>query len=137
MKSWFVMLAVALISVAAATVGAFEDKPADTEAIMKALFKKGAGSKSAILKAQSEAASPDWSAIQKTTKEFAELGSALGKGEPEKGDKASWGKLTGKFAKDTAALDESAQARNLASLQAAQKTIGASCKSCHNTHRGK
>jgi cytochrome c556 len=135
MKNWFVMLAVAMIAVGAATVGAFEDKPADTEAIMRALF-KGAGSKSANLKKQTEAASPDWSTIQKSTKEIAELGSTLGKGEPHKGDKESWKKLTGKFAKDTLALDESAQAKNLGSLQAGQKTLGASCKSCHNAHRG-
>jgi cytochrome c556 len=136
MKSWFVMLAVALIAVAAATVGAYDEKTPGTEAIMKALFKKGAGSKSAVLKSQTEAASPDWPAIQKTTKEIADLGSVLGKGEPEKGDKESWKKLTGKFAKDTAAIDESAQAKNLGSLQAAQKSLGASCKSCHNAHRG-
>ena len=135
MKSWFVMLAVALVPVAAATVGAYEEKPADTEAIMKALF-KGAGSKSAHLKKQTEVASPDWSAIQKSTKEIADLGATLGKGEPEKGDKESWKKLTGKFAKDTLALDESAKAKNLDTLKAAQKTLGASCKSCHSVHRG-
>ena len=135
MKNWFVMLAVALVPVAAATVGAFEDKPADTEAIMKALF-KGGGSKSASLKKQTEAASPDWPAIQKTTQEIADLGATLGKGEPHKGDKESWKTLTGKFAKDTAALDKSADAKDLTSLKAAQKTLGASCKSCHNTHRG-
>ena len=69
MKNWFVMLAVAMIPVAAATVGAFEGTAPETGAIMKALFKKGAGSKSSILKSQSEAASPDWPAIQKTTKD--------------------------------------------------------------------
>lgn len=136
MKSWFVMLAVAMSFVSAATVGAFQDRTPNTEAIMKALFKKGAGSKSAILKSQSEASPTDWPAIQKTTKEIAELGLALGKNDPEKGDKASWKTLTGKFARDTAALDESARAKNLASLRAAQKSIGGTCKSCHNAHRG-
>jgi len=136
MKSWFVMLAVALVPVTAATVGAFDDKPVETSAIMKALFKKGAGSKSSVLKTQTEAAPTDWAAIQKTSQEIADLGASLGKGEPKKGDKESWKMLTGKFAKDTAALDESADAKDLDKLKAAQKSLGATCKSCHNAHRG-
>ena len=39
-------------------------------------------------------------------KRLPEIGSSLGKGEPHKGSKESWKNLTGKFATDTLALDE-------------------------------
>jgi cytochrome c556 len=137
MKSWIVVLAVAMIPVGAVTVGAFVDDAPKTEEIMKALFKKGATSKSALLKREVEAASPNWEAIQKTTKEIAELGASLEKAEPEKGSLESWKKMAGKFGEHTKALHAAAEAKDLAKVKAAQKTIGNSCKSCHEAHRGK
>jgi cytochrome c556 len=137
MKSWIAVVAVALIlPVGAATVGAFVDETPDTEAIMKGLFKKGSGKFDPTLKKQVEASPTDWEAIQKTTKEIADLGGSLEKGEPQKGSKESFKKLAGKLGENTKALHDAADAKDLAKLKAAQKTIQTSCKSCHSVHRG-
>ncbi len=136
MKSWIVAIAVALIPVGAVAVGAFEDETPDTETIMKALFKKGQGKFNSALKTQVAASPTDWEALQKTTEEIAKNGKALAKNDPEKGPKESWAKLAGKFGDDTKALDDAADAKDLAKVKAAQKAIGGSCKACHDAHRG-
>ena len=136
MKSWIVALAAVLVPVAAVTVGAFEDEAPKTDAIMKALFKKGSGKFNTALDKQVKASPTDWEEVQKTTKEIAKLGGDLSKGEPEKGAKESWAKLTGKFSEDTKALHSAAEAKDLEKLKATQKAIGGSCKSCHSVHRG-
>ncbi len=137
MKSWIVVVAAALVSVATLSVGAFVDETPDTEGIMKALFKKGSGKFSTALDKQVKASPTDWEAIQTTTGEIAKLGGDLAKGEPQKGDKESFKKLATKFGENTKALHTAAEAKDLAKLQATQKAIGASCKSCHTAHRGK
>jgi cytochrome c556 len=137
MKSWIAVVAVALIlPVGAATVGAFVDETPDTEAVMKGLFKKGSGKFNTVLKKQVDASPTDWPAVQKTTKEIAELGGALVKGEPQKGDKESFKKLASKLGENTKALHDAAEAKSLEKIKAAQKAIGGSCKSCHDVHRG-
>ena len=135
-KSWIVVVAVALFSVGAVTVGAFEDETPKTEDIMKAVFKKGTGKFSSVLKKQVEASPTDWPAIQKTTKEIATLGAALEKNEPEKGSKESFKKLAGKFGENTKHLHDAAESKDLAKVKDAQKVIGGSCMECHKAHRG-
>ena len=136
MKSWIVVVAVALISVGAVSVAAFDDESPDTTTIMKALFKKGSGKFNTALKKQVDASPTDWTELQKTTEEIAKNGKALAKAEPEKGDKDSWKKMADKFGENTKALDDAADAKDLTKVKAAQKAIGGSCKSCHDAHRG-
>ncbi len=135
MKSWIVVVAAALVSVGAVSVGAYFDNAPDTEAIMKALFKKNSGKFNTALKKEIETSPTDWEALQKTTGEIAKLGGDLEKGKPGKGDEASWKKLAGKFGADTKALHDAAEAKDLAKIKASQKAIGGSCKACHNAHR--
>jgi cytochrome c556 len=138
MKSWIAVAAVALIlPLGAATVGAFvDDEKVETEDIMKALFKGKSAKYNTVLKKQVETSPTDWTEVQKTTKEIAELGGKLVKGEPQKGDKESFKKLAGKLGENTKTLHEAAEAKDLAKVQATQKTISASCKACHSVHRG-
>ena len=135
MKSWIVVATVALLSVGAASLASFKDEKPDTSTIMKGLFGKKAG-KFNTLKTQVGAAKTDWDAIQKNTKEITKLGEALDEAEPEKGDKESWKKLAGKFGENTKALNDAAEAKDLDKVKASQKTIGGSCKSCHDLHKG-
>ncbi len=137
MKSWIVALVVAvMIPVGAVSFGALaDDETYETETIMKTLFGKTGKFKS-VLKKQVEASKPDWDAIQKTTEEIAKYGKALGKNDPEKGDKESWKKLTGKLADNTKELDDAADAKDLDKVKASQKSIGGSCKACHDAHKG-
>ncbi len=132
MKSWFLPILVALaVPVAAA---AFEGETPTVKSVMNKLH-KGSKSQFAVLKTQSEAPTPDWTAIGKTTKDFVILGAALEKNDPPKGDKASWKKLADKYFADSKSLDDAASAKDLAALKAAHKAMGASCKSCHTAHR--
>jgi cytochrome c556 len=136
MKSWIAVLAVALmVPVGAVAFASFDDETYDTETIMKSLFGKTGKFKSA-LKKEIEAKPTDWEAIDKTTEDIAKYGKALGKNDPEKGSKDSWKKLSDKFAENTKALHEAADAKDMDKLKASQKAIGGSCKSCHDVHRG-
>ncbi len=136
MKGWLAMAAVALVPVVAATVGAFEEKAPSIKSVMAKLH-KGSKAQFAVLKTQAESPTPDWDAIGKTTKDFVILGAALGKNDPPKGDKESWKTQANKYFQNSKALDDAAQAKDLAALQSARKSMGESCKSCHNVHRGK
>ena len=137
MKSWIVVAMVALVSVGAASMASFVADEPDTEAIMKGLFAGKTGKFKNELKKQVEAAKPDWEKIEKTTKEIKELGVALEKAEPQKGDKESWKKLAGKLGEQTKELHKAAEEKDLAKLKATQKSIDGSCKACHSVHRGK
>ena len=137
MKSWIVALAVAvMIPVGAVAFGAFDDATYDNETVMKSLFQKKSGKFSVVLKKQVDASPTNWEELQKTTEEIAKYGKALGKNEPEKGSKDSFKKLADKLADNTKALDEAADAKDLAKVKASQKAIGGSCKACHDAHRG-
>ena len=136
MKSWIVVVAVALIPVAAVTVGAFEDETPTIKAVMGKLH-KGSKAQQKVLEAQVKASPTDWEAIQKTTKDFVILGAALEKNDPPRGEKESWKKFAGKYYANAKALDDAAEAKDLAKVKDTQKAIGGSCKACHDTHKGK
>ena len=136
MKSWVALAVVAILVPVGAMTFAAPGADTSTEDVMKGLFKKGSGKFNTVLKKQLDAKPVNWEDVQKTTKEIHELGEALGKNKPEKGSEESWKKLTGKFADDTKALNEAAEAKSTDKVKAAQKAIGGSCKSCHDAHRG-
>lgn len=134
MKSWFMIAAVALVPVAAATVGAYQDETPSIKSVMGKLH-KGSKAQSKVLDQQSKAGSPNWDEIKKTTKDFVILGASLSKNDPPRGDKASWKKLADNYFQNAKALDDAAGDKDLTALQAAQKKMGGSCKSCHTAHR--
>ena len=133
MKSWLVLAAVA---VAIPVVAAVDDTPT-IEVIMQKLHKGKAKSQFSVLKTQAEAKPPKWEDIQKSTKDFVILGASLAKNDPPKGDKESWKKLAGKYFQDAKVMDDAAAAKDLAAFKAAHSAINASCKACHDSHRGK
>ncbi len=134
MKSWFAVAMVALAVPVAAL--AFDDEK-ETPKIKTVMGKlhKGSTSESSVLKKQAQANPLDWEAIGKTTKDFVILGAALAKNDPPKGDKESWKKLATKYFETAKSLDDAAASKDLSKLQAAQKTMGASCKACHSAHK--
>ena len=134
MKSWFVLAVVAFAVPVAAL--AFDEETPTIKKIMAKLH-KGSTSEQNVLKKQAQANPLDWEAIGKTTKDFVILGASLAKNDPPKGDKESWKKLTTKYFDDAKSLDDAASAKDLAKLQAAQKSMGASCKACHSVHQDK
>src|SRR6516165_4303369 len=107
-------LATSLLVVLGATVlaASSDDKTPTIEQVMEKLH-KGASSPIAKLKKALTAKSPDWKAIQKSTKLFAEFGPALPKNEAPKGDQSAYKKLAEAYAANAKALDEAAQQEDL------------------------
>ncbi len=134
MKKWIAVVVMATVPIAAGAVGAFQDKTPTIKQVMGKLH-KGAKSQQKVLDTQIKAESPDWDAIQKTTKDFVILGAALEKNDPPKGSKDSWKKQADKYYANAKALDDAAADKDVDKVKAAQKTIGASCKACHSAHR--
>src|SRR5262245_56489620 len=78
----------------------------------------------------------DWDNAQKLSKEYVELAEQLGKNKPPKGEQKSWEKLTGDYLVSVKKVDEACQKKDAAAVTAAQRKIGAMCKSCHDAHKG-
>ena len=78
---------------------------------------------------------PEWADIQKETKDLVELGTALGKNDPPKGDKDSWKSLTKAYLDNAKALDAAAQKKDKATAQSYHAKLMGACKACHMAHR--
>jgi hypothetical protein len=78
---------------------------------------------------------PDWTAVQKKTKQYAEAVSALEKLDPPKGDKKAWSNVAGDFISTAKDLDASAKKKDAKAAQAAHQKLGAACMNCHKAHR--
>ncbi len=128
--------ATSLLVVLAATVlaASSDDNTPTIKQVMDKLH-KGGSSPLATLKKGLAASSPDWKAIEKSTKLFAEFGPALPKNEAPKGDQEDFKKLANAYAANAKALNEAAQQEDLAAAKAAFRKIGGSCKACHTAHR--
>jgi cytochrome c556 len=111
-----------------------DDKTPTIEQIMEKLH-KGGGSQLAKLKTALKASSPDWKAIQKSTKLFAEFGAALPKNKAPKGDQADFEKLGEAYAANAKALNEAAEKEDLDTVKSTFRKIATSCKACHTAHK--
>lgn len=132
MKSWLILgLMACAVPVAAV---ALDDETPSVKKIMNKLH-KGSTSQTSVLKKQAQANPLDWEAIGKTTKDFVILGAAMAKNDPPRGDKEEWKKLAVKYFDNAKALDDAAEAKDIDKLKAAQKSMGASCKTCHDAHK--
>jgi cytochrome c556 len=78
---------------------------------------------------------PDWNDVQKDSKEMVQLGAALGKNTPPKGDQASWDRLTKAYLANVQTLEAAAESKNKSGAQTALKQIQGSCRGCHQAHR--
>lgn len=129
-------LATSVLVVLGATVlaASSDDKTPTIKQVMDKLH-KGSNSHLAKLKKALASGSPDWKAIQKSTKEFKELSAALPKNEAPKGDQEDFKKLAEAYAANAKDMDEAANEEDLAKTKAAFRKAGASCKACHTAHR--
>ncbi len=118
----------------AARVDAAADDAASVEVVMKKLF-AGKASPGNTLKAAAKADSPDWAKVKEASDVFAKYAPALGENDPPKGDKASWDKLAKALADHAKELGSAVDKKDVDGLKAAAKSIGGSCKSCHDAHR--
>jgi hypothetical protein len=80
---------------------------------------------------------PDWADVEKKSKELVRLGTALGKNEPPKGEKASWQKLTQRYVTNAKALEKAAEDKDKSKALAAHKKLTGMCMACHSVHKSK
>jgi cytochrome c556 len=110
-----------------------DDKNPTNEEIMKKINGKN-GSHKLINKAL-EANPPDWNTITKHAKIYADLSALLEKNKPEKGDAASWKKLSQAYAKDAKALSDAAAKKDTQKAKEVFGKLKESCDTCHENHR--
>ena len=122
---------VAFVLAGSAPVSA-DDKSPTTEEIMKKLHGKN-GSHKLINKALD--GDPDWATITKHAKIYADLAALLDKNKPEKGDEASWKKLSQAYAKDAKALSDAAAKKDANQVKEVFGRLKESCETCHENHR--
>ena len=109
-----------------------EDKVPDISTIMAKSFKGKDSLKSAIA---ADVKGEKWEDAQKLAKDWSEMGAALGKNKPPKGDAKSWEELSKKFADNTKAVSDAAEKKDAKAVNTALTAIGGSCKACHTNHK--
>jgi Cytochrome C' len=132
MKSWKLMLGVFTSLVVLGGLGAAIPH-GDLEEIMEKGFKKG-GLRHQI-STEIDKDKPNWTDIQKKSKELATMCDKMCKEKQPQGEAESWKKLTESLAKQASSLTSAAEKKDLANAKAAITKINGSCKECHDAHR--
>jgi Cytochrome C' len=128
-----IVCVVSTVATIALLAGARTQESATIKEVMDQLHKGGSAP---LAKTALKAESPDWSKVQELTKEFVKYGALLEKNEPPRGDKADFEKLAKAYYTNAKALDDAAKAEDKDKAQSALNKIGASCKTCHTSHKG-
>ena len=123
-----------VIGMSLASAGTTATRAKTVKQVMETL-NKGPKSESAKLKAALAAKTPDWDAIQSSTKQYVDLGPALAENDPPKGTKESWKTQSESFASQAKALGAAADKKDLAATKTAFQKVSMSCMGCHRAHR--
>jgi hypothetical protein len=111
-----------------------DDKDLSIKDIMAKAHKGGDALLARLLKAI-KSDDTDWDTVQKQTRELLDLGTALGKAKPSKGDQASWDRLTRAYVDNAKDLDEAAKKKDKKTVAADLKKIQGMCSGCHKPHK--
>lgn len=125
--------AIAALAFTSPTQVSADDKSPSIETIMKKLHGKNGTHK--VINKSLDAAAPDWAAISKDAKTYADLAVSLEKTTPEKGAKDSWAKLTKSYTTDAKALAGAAEKKDKDAAKTAFGKLKESCDACHENHR--
>jgi cytochrome c553 len=127
------LAACAALVLVASSSGAEDKTPPIKEIMNKA--HKGGDSLLATVGKDLKADKPDWDDVQKLSKQLVELGTALGKNKPPKGDQDSWDKLTKEYVETANTLVAAADKKEKKDAAAAQAKLAGSCMACHKAHK--
>ena len=120
------------------TAGAIlaEPRPAEDFASVHDIMKKGHGGKKSLLN-QIKAGAKDekWDDIAKPAKELKKFGEELGKNKVEKGETASWTKLSGEYKTMMLAIADGVEKKDQKATNEALGKMNKSCKACHDSHK--
>ncbi len=113
-----------------------EDKKDDKVPTVEEIMKQGhSGTKSLKNKIDVAAKAEKWDDAKTSAALLKTFGEALGKNKVEKGDEASWKKLSEKYAKTTADISAGVEKKDAKAVSTALGALGKSCKECHDVHK--
>lgn len=131
-----VLTGVAVVTALALGLGL--SRAADKELTIKEIMTKAhKGGDSIIehLKKDLKEKEPDWTEVKEHAKELVDLGTALGKAAPKKGEKDSWEQKTKTYVENAKALDAAAGKKETKAAQASLQKLATSCMGCHRAHK--
>lgn len=137
-RVWYAVAGLALVAALAlvSSPSGAADKKLNLKEIMTKAH-KGGTSLLATVGAELKEDEPDWAEVQTKSKELVQLGTAMTKATPPRGEKESWDKLTAAYLQNAKALNAAAGKKAKTQAQAAQKKLATSCRSCHTAHKPK
>lgn len=124
------------------SVVAWTSRPAGAQdaaypSIKKGMAKVHKGPKAPfnVVKAQIKSGSPSWSKVEAEAKVIENFAAYLTTTKAPKGGQASYEKLTKAYHQDAKDLAEAAGEKDLDKATTATEKLGASCKTCHRSHK--
>lgn len=127
------VVAIGFMTTVAYTANAEDKKAPTSKEVMKAVN----GKTGLCAKTSGFGKDMKWEDAAKAAKNLKEMGEALGKAEPKKGDKESWAKLTKAYAERSTAISDAVEKKDAEALDKAVKafTAGKTCMECHSAHK--
>ena len=116
--------------------GAQDDEKVPSVKKIMGVLHKGAKAHLSKVKTALKGDSPDWAEVLKDAKAIAKNGAYLAKNDPPRGEKESWERLAKTYASTAKTLEKAAEKEDLTKARAATKKLSASCKACHDEHKG-
>ena len=119
------------------TAGAILAEPrlAEATSTVEEIMKKGHGKKGLLNQVKAGAAAEKWEDLVKPAAELRKYGEDLGKNKPEKGEDASWMKLTAGYKTMMLAIADGVEKKDKAATSEALTKMNKSCKACHDQHK--
>jgi cytochrome c556 len=131
-----VMALTAGLGVVLTVNSAEKEKGPSIKAVMKHVFNtKNKQSLLVVLGNDLKTDEPDWSKVQKESKEVVRLVTPLEKATPPRGERESWEKLTASTLMKAKSLEAAAENKDKDKAQVTLKALQTSCKDCHTAHR--
>jgi cytochrome c556 len=121
-----------LVAVGFAVSTSAQDKKTPSS---KEIMKKVNGKTGLCAKCGELSKTEKWEDALKTAKDLKEMGEALGKNKPKKGEAESWEKLTKAYAEQTAAIFKAVEAKDADKVKSAIGAFTKGCKTCHDSHK--
>ncbi len=119
------------------TAGAIlaEPRPAEDFASVHDIMKKGHGKKGLLNQIKDGVKTEKWDDLAKPAAELKKYGADLGKNQPDKGEDASWKKLSGEYKTMMLAIADGVEKKDAKATNEALTKMNKSCKACHDGHK--
>ena len=119
------------------TAGAIlaEPRPLEVTGIEEIMKKGHAGKKSLLNVVKAGVKEEKWDGLADPAKTLKKYGEELGKNKPDKGDDASWKKLTTEYGATMTAIADGIEKKDQKATNEALGKMSKSCKACHDQHK--